>query len=85
MDSADPVVLYTIYKRKYGVEKKKRPQRLYWTHPMISDRFFTGHFYLKHPQLQKYPDKFFNYYRMSKSSFEELVHKLRGTLLREHK
>ena len=42
-------------------------------HPLISDRLITGHFNVKHPRLQQYPEKFFNYYRMSKSSFEELL------------
>ncbi|XKL63702.1 hypothetical protein PGB90_006066 [Kerria lacca] len=42
-----------------------------------------GHFYTKHPELQKYPEKFFNYYRMSKMSFEELLVKISPTITRQ--
>jgi hypothetical protein len=53
-------------------------------HPLISDRLITEHFYVKHPRLQQYPEKIFNYYRMSKSSSEELLCKIKPRLLRKN-
>lgn len=38
----------------------------YWVHSMTSSRLITGHFYR---------EELFNYYRMSKSSFELLLYK----------
>lgn len=62
--------------------RKNVVQRRYWMHPINSTRFKTGHFYLKHPQIVKYPDKFFNYYRMSFESFNELNLKLKNTIVK---
>ena len=53
-------------------------------HPLISDRLITGHFNVKHPRLQQYAEKFFNYYSISKPSFEELLCKIKASLLRKN-
>jgi ribosomal protein L16 Arg81 hydroxylase len=55
-------------------EKKKRKRRRLWVHPVIRDRQ-TGAFRQMFSKLLKHPEKFYNYFRMSHSSYEE-VHSL---------
>nr|CAH7727427.1 unnamed protein product [Callosobruchus chinensis] len=53
--------------------KTKRLRRKYWVHPIYCDRLLKGKFYTLFHTLRNYPDKFFNYFRMSKESFDELL------------
>nr|CAH7718263.1 unnamed protein product [Callosobruchus chinensis] len=53
--------------------KKKRLRRKYWTHPIYCDRLLKGKFYTLFHTLRNSPDKFLNYFRMSKESFDELL------------
>jgi hypothetical protein len=52
-------------------EKKKRKRRRLWVHPIIRDRQ-TGAFGQMFPKLIEHSEKFYNYFRMSPSSYEEL-------------
>ncbi|KAJ8935151.1 hypothetical protein NQ314_012969 [Rhamnusium bicolor] len=45
----------------------------FWVHPINSERLLYGKFHTLHFKLKQYPDKFFAFYRMSVSSFEELL------------
>lgn len=68
----DPVVLYLAYK----VIKKKRRRR--WSvHPINSVRYVEGVFHNLYRKLREDDDKFFNYFRMSQKSFDELAVKFR--------
>lgn len=55
------------------VLRRKKKYRKYWVHPLISARLVNGQFYKLFENLKKYPNKFFNYFRMSESSFENLL------------
>lgn len=52
-------------------------KRRYWVHPLNTDREKIGQFKTFFENIKQYPDKFFEYYRMSISSFEELLETLR--------
>jgi hypothetical protein len=52
-------------------------QRLHWVHPLNVQRITLGEFHCLYSDLRKYPDRVFNYYRMSIKSFDELVILLR--------
>ena len=54
-------------------QKRKRRKRRYWVHPIISQRLIKGQFFKLHEDLRHNPKKFFNYYRMSITSFDELL------------
>jgi len=56
-------------KRRKKIKKKKK----YWVHPLTSQRLLKGQFYKLHNELRSYPDKFFNFYRMSVKSFDNLL------------
>lgn len=59
------------------VRRRRRRQRKYWIHPITSERLTKGKFELLHSTLKKYPDKFFEYYRMSASSFDKVLSKIK--------
>jgi hypothetical protein len=55
-------------KRRKAIKKKK-----YWVHPITFQRLLKGQFYKLHNELQSYPVKVFNFYRMSVKSFNDLL------------
>lgn len=59
-------------------------RRKYWIHPLNIDSQDDKTFDLFFDSLKKYPEKFFNYYQMSISSFEELVDKVRHRLSKKN-
>lgn len=63
------VIIALIQRRR----KLKKINREYWVHPIHSDRLLQGKFYTMHSKLLDYPKKFFAFYRMSATSFNELV------------
>lgn len=63
------IALYLIQRRK-RIKKRKRE---YWVHPIYSNRLLQGKFYTIHSKLLDFPEKFFSFYRMSITSFNELV------------
>lgn len=62
-------LLYLLYLRR----KKREIQRRFWIHDMNRARFVEGAFYTLFPRLQKDPDKFFNYFRMSERTFDYIL------------
>jgi hypothetical protein len=53
-----------------------KKQRRYWVHPYVSSRLLKGAFSSMFIDLRDDEDKFFNYFRMSIKSFDELLTKL---------
>lgn len=67
------------YLRRRKIEEKKK----LWVHPFISDRSRSGIFFKLYGDLRKYPEKFFNYTRMSIASFDELLNLCRNDLTKQ--
>ena len=44
-----------------------------WVHPINNLRFEKGEYFVLYPDLRKYEDKFFNWYRMSMKKFDYLL------------
>jgi len=53
--------------------RKKKTGRRYWVHPIYSCRLLKGKFYTLYENLREYPIKFFSYFRMNISTFDELL------------
>ncbi|CAK1592530.1 unnamed protein product [Parnassius mnemosyne] len=76
-------LLYRRYKRR------RQRQREYWVHPILRDRLTHGMFVTLYPKLRQYEPKFFNYFRMSIKSFDDLLHVIKvditgdSTILRD--
>ncbi|XP_046688968.1 protein ANTAGONIST OF LIKE HETEROCHROMATIN PROTEIN 1-like [Homalodisca vitripennis] len=65
------------------LEKTKRQDRRWGTHPVLSSRLTTGAFHLMFEKHRQYEDKFYQYYRMSVSSFDELLHLVSDGLMKK--
>ena len=53
-------------------EEEKKKNR-WGTHPILVNRLSTGQFYTTFENHRMYPEKFFKHYRMSVTSFDELL------------
>lgn len=53
--------------------RKERKKRRWCTHPLLSNRLTVGIFHVTFAEHRRYPDKFFQYYRMSVPTFDELL------------
>jgi transcription termination factor NusB len=81
------LAIYFLYKIPV-FEKKKWEEihalrRRYWVHPINTKRLTLGVFYTLFEELRNDGDKFFNYFRMSVTSFDELHDKLQNVLQRQ--
>lgn len=61
----------------FGYLNPPRSERTFWIHPFNLVRESNKRFFTFYEEIRKYPNKFFEYYRMSISSFDELLEKLR--------
>lgn len=61
----------------FGYLNPPRSEREFWIHPFNLVREPSNRFFTFYGDIRKYPDKFFEYYRMSISSFDELLENLR--------
>jgi hypothetical protein len=64
------IFAYLVYK-KYILKQRRR----YWVHPFADLSLLRGRFYTSFADLRANSDKFFNYFRMSVQSFDELAEK----------
>lgn len=68
------IVAYYIYRKK-KIEKKREVR--FWIHPILEKREEYGAFHtLVKNQLRENEDKFYNYFRMQKTTFDNLLQKL---------
>jgi hypothetical protein len=67
-----------------GVERNKTSRkRWWWTHPALPHRLSIGSFHTSLNNHRIYPDKFFQYYRMSVNSFDELLGLIGENIVRQ--
>jgi len=59
----------------YGELDPTKQDRKYWVHPINSDRKEANKFNMFYENIRCYSDKFFVYYRMFISTFDELLEK----------
>ncbi|KDR11617.1 hypothetical protein L798_13943 [Zootermopsis nevadensis] len=65
-------------------KKSKRGNRMYWVHPINQRRVEIGVFYTLFEELRRDENNFFNYFRMSISSIDELLGRLKYSLQRQN-
>ncbi|GBP40871.1 hypothetical protein EVAR_88932_1 [Eumeta japonica] len=63
---------------------KKKKRRRYWIHPLNTRRVYESPYYLKRAKLRAHPNKFFDFYRMSINSFDELHNGIRDKLIKQN-
>jgi hypothetical protein len=74
MDFNELVVVCALeLRRREKIQRKNK----YWVHPITSQRLVKGQFHKLYEDLRAYPEKCFIYYRMSVTSFDELLDLIR--------
>ena len=71
-------IAYILYKRKRRNQKKRRV----WIHPVLQERSVKGHFKNLFEDLLNDEVKLYNYFRMSISTYHDLLTRLKGDLQR---
>ena len=80
MDRSRIIAMWLLYRRY----RKYKRNRVYWVHPINEKRDESGLFYTLFEDLRKDGKKFFNYFRMSISTFDVLYERLKHTLQRQN-
>lgn len=75
-------MMLLLRRRKKALDQKRKRQRRFWVHPLISQRLSIGHFSILFRDLRNDPEKFFSYTRMSVDTFDALLEVLRPRLMR---
>lgn len=70
MDSDE---VFSFSSLTYLYLKQKRTKREHWVHPINCERYTNGHYVKLYYKLREDSSKFFNYFRMSVRSFDELL------------
>lgn len=65
------------------LRKKRAKNRKWWVHPINSVRYSEGAFYCLYPRLRADSLKFFNYFRMSKATFDDLLYRIKFHISRQ--
>ncbi|XP_050545824.1 uncharacterized protein LOC126908041 isoform X2 [Daktulosphaira vitifoliae] len=81
MDDLDTAIF--VYSAIRVLRKKKRVNRKWWVHPINSERLLNGAFYNLYNLLRADNAKFFNYFRMSPSTFDELFNNIKTNIMRQ--
>jgi hypothetical protein len=79
MDDELDVAIFLYLSLKL-ILKKRTKKRKWWVHPINSTRLSHGCFYTLYPLLRQDPVRFFNYFRMSQSSFDELLTEIKDSI-----
>jgi hypothetical protein len=79
MDRNSVIALFLLYRRR-----KRRRNWLHGVHPIIQKREEFGAFYTLFGALRDDANRFFNYFRMSVSSFDEIHRRLKESLQRHN-
>lgn len=77
----EQIIAALIFHRR---RKRKRRDRVHWVHPINQRREEVGLFCTLFQDLRNDELKFFNYFRMSMGSFDELHDKLKNVLQRQN-
>ncbi|XP_046986143.1 uncharacterized protein LOC124556195 [Schistocerca americana] len=72
MDSSEEELLLVLVMRRRRRRRMKTKRSLH-THPLLRDRLEKGLYYTLYDDLRQSGKKFFQYFRMSKTSFDELL------------
>ena len=64
-----PLALYIMW-------QLNQVHRVFWVHPLNNERAEKGEFYTHYADHRKYPERFFQLYRMTVRKFDELLFKV---------
>lgn len=67
----------------FGYLNSPRKEREFWVHPFNKSREDNERFKKFYLDIRQYPQKFFEYYRMSIQSFDELLENVRPYITKQ--
>ncbi|KAJ8935394.1 hypothetical protein NQ314_012812 [Rhamnusium bicolor] len=67
-----------------SVEKKRKRRAEYWVHPLNTRRLECGEYHRLCHELETYPARYFQYFRMSRNQFEKLHNMLEDEISKEN-
>jgi hypothetical protein len=76
MDEIEVAAVWLLHKRN----AKRKVNRKMWVHPINNARLGKGAFHVLSEEIKSDPNKFFNYYRMSATSFETLLNSIESSI-----
>lgn len=79
MDEIEIAAVWYLNRRS----KKRKQKREFWVHPIVQLRLKEGTFHMLFHHLVQFPSKFFNYFRMSVQSFNELLNAIKTSIERQ--
>ena len=65
-----------------ALDEEEGERKKLWVHPMLSDRKSEGEFYTLYPHLKDDESNFFYYFRMPKGTFEYILCKIEGDIMK---
>lgn len=74
------VLLLSLLYLKRKKSQRKVKERKYWVHPILQVGYVEGAFYILFDKLQSDEIKFFNYFRMTTTTFHYLLGQLEATI-----
>ena len=63
--------------------RRLRRQRSMWVHPLTNARLYHGQYYTIMTELRNDNEKFFNFFRMSQNTFNELLSVIKNYIQRQ--
>lgn len=63
--------------------KSKKKRRKYWINPILKKRTRLGEFHHLHRELERDPNKFFDYYRMSPHTYLYILNSIKPVISKE--
>ena len=76
MDEIEVAAVWLLHER----DAKRKVNRKMWVHPINNARLGKGAFHMLSEEIKSDPNKFFNYYRMSATSFEALLNSIERSI-----
>jgi len=78
MDVIDAVCLWAIHRRMR--RRREMRKRKYWVHPILKTRLSHSLYVTLYSKLREHEETFFNYFRMSIKSFDDLLEIIKDSL-----
>ncbi|KAJ8944527.1 hypothetical protein NQ314_009462 [Rhamnusium bicolor] len=81
------MVLSTTSKRALALfllRKRRKRRAEYWVHPLNTRRLEYGEYHRLCQELETYPARYFQYFRMSRNQFEKLHNMLADEISKEN-
>lgn len=79
METSDATLLLLLLLKK---KKRRRISRVHHVHPLLLERASKGLYHTLHEDLRQDDKIFFKYFRMSKTSFDELLENVRSEVVK---